>query len=161
MGLSLDVIDWRILRELQSDGRITNVALAERVGLSAPPCLRRVKALEDAGLIAGYTALLDERALGFGLTGFVMVGLHNQSETDLRAFENNILSWPLVREAHMLSGESDFIMKCVASTLEKFQDFVLQDLTATPNVANVKTFLTIRRAKRQPGIPIEEKTRSG
>lgn len=154
MPLTLDVIDWRILKELQADGRITNVALAGKVGLSAPPCLRRVKALEDAGLIAGYTALFDERALGFALTAFAMVGLHNQAESDLRSFENTILSWPLVREAHMLSGESDFLLKCVASDLQTFQDFVLQDLTATPNVASVKTFLTIRRAKRLPGVPI-------
>lgn len=157
MGLTLDVIDWRILKELQADGRITNVALAKKVGLSAPPCLRRVKALEDAGLIAGYTALFDEPALGFTLTAFAMVGLHNQAESDLRAFENAVLSWPLVREAYMLSGESDYILKCVAPDLKTFQDFVLEDLTAAPNVASVKTFLTIRRAKRTPGVPIDLK----
>ncbi|MEO1283022.1 MAG: Lrp/AsnC family transcriptional regulator, partial [Pseudomonadota bacterium] len=99
----------------------------------------------------------DERALGFALTAFVMVGLHNQSESDLRSFENAIVGWPLVREAHMLSGETDFMLQCVARNLETFQDFVLRDLTTAPNVASVKTFLTIRRAKRQPGIPIEEK----
>lgn len=157
MGLTLDVIDWRILKELQADGRITNVALAKKVGLSAPPCLRRVKALEDAGLIAGYTALLDEPSLGFTLTAFAMVGLHNQAESDLRAFENAVLAWPLVREAHMLSGESDYILKCVAPDLKTFQDFVLEDLTAAPNVASVKTFLTIRQAKRTPGVPIAVK----
>ena len=80
MSVRLDALDWRILKELQADGRMTNVALAERVGLSAPPCLRRVRALEEAGLIAGYTVLLDEPALGFSLTAFAMVGLHNQAE---------------------------------------------------------------------------------
>jgi DNA-binding Lrp family transcriptional regulator len=154
MPIRLDPLDWRILKELQADGRMTNVALAARVGLSAPPCLRRVRALEEAGLIAGYTVLLDEPALGINLTAFAMVGLHNQSEAELRAFENLVLSWPLVREAYMLSGESDYMLKCVAPDLTAFQDFVLNALTAAPNVASVKTFLTIRRAKREPGVPI-------
>ncbi len=154
MPIALDATDWRILKELQADGRITNIALATKIGLSAPPCLRRVRALEEAGLITGYTALVDEEALGFSLTAFAMVRLHNQAEADLRAFENRILAWPLVREAHMLSGESDFMLRCVARDLSSFQDFVLSELTAAPNVASVKTFLTIRRAKRESGIPI-------
>lgn len=154
MPVRLDPLDWRILKELQGDGRMTNVALAARVGLSAPPCLRRVRALEEAGLIAGYTLLLDEPALGFKLTAFAMVRLHNQAETELREFENLVVSWPLVREAYMLSGESDYMLKCVAPGLTEFQEFVLMVLTAAPNVASVKTFLTIRRAKREAGIPI-------
>ena len=154
MPVRLDPLDWRILKELQSDGRMTNVALAARVGLSAPPCLRRVRALEEAGLISGYTVLLDEAALGYKLIAFAMVGLHNQAETELRAFENMVLGWHIVREAYMLSGESDYMLKCVASDLTAFQDFVLEELTAAPNVASVKTFLTIRRAKREPGVPI-------
>jgi DNA-binding Lrp family transcriptional regulator len=154
MAVRLDPVDWRILKELQADGSLTNVALASRVGLSAPPCLRRVRALEEAGLITGYTALIDEATLGFELTAFAMVGLHNQAEAELRAFENRVLSWPIVREAYMLSGESDYMLKCVAKDLRAFQDFVLGELTAAPNVASVKTFLTIRRAKREPGVPI-------
>lgn len=154
MPVRLDAIDWRILKELQGDGHMTNVALANRVGLSAPPCLRRVRALEAAGLIAGYTVLLDEPALGFELTAFAMVGLHNQAEAELRAFENLVLGWPLVREAYMLSGESDFMLKCIARDLPTFQEFILDELTTAPNVASVKTFLTIRRAKRDPGVPI-------
>jgi DNA-binding Lrp family transcriptional regulator len=154
MPVRLDAIDWRILKEMQGDGHMTNVALANRVGLSAPPCLRRVRALEEAGLIAGYTVLLDEPALGFELTAFAMVGLHNQAEAELRAFENLVLGWPLVREAYMLSGESDFMLKCIARDLPTFQEFILEQLTAAPNVASVKTFLTIRRAKRDPGVPI-------
>lgn len=154
MAITLDGTDWRILKELQADGRLTNLALAGRIGLSPPPCLRRVRALEEAGLITGYAALVDEVRLGFGLTAFAMVGLHKQAEADLRAFENRILGWPLVREAHMLSGESDFILKCVASDLGRFQEFVLGELTAAPNVASVKTFLTIRRVKHVAGVPI-------
>ena len=153
MPIRLDPIDWRILKELQGDGRMTNVALAERVGLSPPPCLRRVRALEEAGLISGYTVLLDETALGFPVQAFVLVGLHSQSEADLRAFENRILGWPFVREAHMLSGENDYVLQCLAPDLGAFHDFVLRELTAAPNVASVKTHLAIRRAKREPGVP--------
>jgi DNA-binding Lrp family transcriptional regulator len=152
--MRLDAIDWRILKELQADGSMTNVALAERVGLSPPPCLRRVRALEEAGLITGYTALLDERRLGFPVEAFVLVRLHSQAEGDLRAFENRVLAWPSVRDAHMLSGESDYVLRCVARDIEGFQEFVLRELTAAPNVASVKTHLTIRRAKRTPGVPI-------
>jgi DNA-binding Lrp family transcriptional regulator len=156
MALRLDATDRRIVRELMADGALTNVALAQRVGLSAPPCLRRVRALEDAGVIQGYTALVDERALGFELTAFAMVGLHSQSEPDLRAFENRVLGWAMVREAYMLSGESDYILKCVAPDLPAFQDFILKELTAAPNVASVKTSLAIRRAKLAPGVTLTE-----
>jgi len=154
LTVRLDATDRRILRELQADGRMTNVALAARVGITPPPCLRRVRALEEAGLITGYTALVDERALGFELTAFAMVGLHSQAEPDLRAFENRILGWSLVREAYMLSGETDYILKCVAPDLPAFQEFVTRELTAAPNVATVKTTLTIRRAKLAPGVPL-------
>jgi DNA-binding Lrp family transcriptional regulator len=152
--LRLDAIDWRILKELQTEGRITNLALAARVGLSAPPCLRRVRALERAGLIAGYTVLLDEPRLGFAVTAFAHVGLHSQAEADLRSFEARVLGWPLVREAHMLTGEADYLLKCVAPSLPSFQAFVLRELTASPNVASVKTSVAIRRAKLAPGLPI-------
>jgi DNA-binding Lrp family transcriptional regulator len=150
----LDATDWRILKELQADGRITNVALAAKVGITPPPCLRRMRSLEEGGVIAGYTALLDEKALGFQLTAFALVGLHAQAEADLRAFENRILAWPLVREAYMLTGETDYILKCVAPDLPSFQEFVTRELTAAPNVATVKTTLAIRRAKYAPGVPI-------
>ena len=154
MAHRLDATDRRILRELMADGALTNVALAQKVGLSAPPCLRRVRALEDAGVIQGYTALVDEQALGFELTAFALVGLHSQAEPDLRAFENRVLGWPIVREAYMLSGESDYILKCVAPDLPSFQDFILKQLTAAPNVASVKTNLAIRRAKLAPGVTL-------
>ena len=137
-----------------ADSSITNLALAQRVGLSAPPCLRRVRALKQAGLISGYTVLIDEKALGYELTAFALVGLHNQSEVDLRAFENLVLGWPMVREAHMLTGDSDYWLKCVARDLTSFQDFILNELTAAPNVASVKTNVAIRRAKLAPGVPV-------
>jgi DNA-binding Lrp family transcriptional regulator len=154
MRPGLDATDWRILKELQANGRITNVDLARKVGISPPPCLRRTRALEQAGIISGYFALLDEKALDFEVIAFASVGLHSQADPDLRAFENRVLTWPLVRECYMLSGETDFMLKCVAPDLSAFQDFVRNDLTAAPNVASVKTSLVIGRAKFEPGVPI-------
>lgn len=151
----LDDIDLRIIDELQRNGRMTNVDLARRVGISAPPCLRRVRALEQAGFIAGYHANVHPALLGFGVTVFAMVGLHSQAEADLQAFEARVESWPEVRECHMLNGDIDFILKCVAPDLASFQDFLTQKLTPAPNVANVKTSLTIRQSKRLPGVPVD------
>ena len=151
----LDDIDLRIIDELQRNGRMTNVDLARRVGISAPPCLRRVRALEQAGFIAGYHANVDPALLGFGVTVFAMVGLHSQAEADLQAFEARVETWPEVRECHMLNGDIDFILKCVAPDLASFQDFLTQKLTPAPNVANVKTSLTIRLSKKLPGVPVD------
>lgn len=150
----LDSIDLKILTELQSDGRITNVELARRVGISAPPCLRRVRALEEAGFIRGYRGLLDEKRLGYEVVAFAMVHLSSQAETDLNAFEAYVRKQPLVRECWMLSGEIDFILKCVAPDLKTFQAFV-GELTGAPHVRNVKTSLTLRNSKDEAMVPLE------
>jgi DNA-binding Lrp family transcriptional regulator len=154
MSTRLDDIDRHILRELQENGRITNVELARRVGISAPPCLRRVRALEEAGYVKGYRALLDERKLGFELTAFAMVHLSTQADADLQAFEQFVRTKPLVRECWMLSGEIDFVLKCVAPNLAAFQSLVAE-LTAAPHVRNVKTSLTLRNAKDDAMVPFE------
>ncbi|GGH34337.1 transcriptional regulator, AsnC family [Cribrihabitans marinus] len=151
----LDAIDRKILAELQADGRMTNVELAKRVGISAPPCLRRVRTLEEAGLIRGYHAEVNSRELGFEVQVFAMVGLESQAETELKAFEEKCRGWPLVRECHMLNGEVDFILKCVAPDLSSFQGFLTEQLLTTPNVASVKTSLVIRGAKDEPGVPFD------
>ncbi len=150
-----DPIDLEILRELQTDGRMTNVELASRVGLTAPPCLRRVRALEDSGIIRGYHADLDAGRLGFGITVFAMVSLRSQAEADLEAFESHVAGMPEVRECYMLNGEIDFILKIVARDLQEFQRFLTSQLTAAPNVSSVKTSLTIRKAKHEAGVPVE------
>ena len=152
---TLDSIDRRLLAELQDEGRVTNVDLARRVGLTAPPCLRRVRALEEAGVIRGYHADLDASSLGFTITVFAMVSLKSQAEEDLRAFENHIKALPEVRECHMLNGEIDFILKIVSKDLQSFQEFLTIKLTPAPNVASVKTSLTIRTAKNEPGVPLD------
>lgn len=151
----LDEIDRKILAELQADGRMTNVELAKRVGISAPPCLRRVRTLEDAGYVRGYHADVDSRALGFEVQVFAMVGLQSQAEADLSAFEELCRGWSLVRECHMLNGEVDFILKCVAPDLSTFQSFLTEDLLKAENVASVKTSLVIRGAKDDPGVPFD------
>jgi DNA-binding Lrp family transcriptional regulator len=151
----LDPIDRKILAELQADGRMTNVELARRVGISAPPCLRRVRTLEEQGFIRGYHAEVDPRELGFEVQVFAMVGLQSQAEVDLRAFEDRCRAWPLVRECHMLNGEVDFILKCVAPDLSTFQSFLTGQLLTAPNVGSVKTSLVIRGAKDDPGVPFE------
>lgn len=150
----LDDIDHRILAELQADGRITNVELARRVGMSAPPCLRRVRALEDAGLIRGYHAELDHAALGFEVTVFVQVGLARQSQAALLGFEARTQGWPLVRDCHMLNGEVDFLLKCVAPSLSAFQQFLTTELAPAPDVARLRTSLVIRSGKHEPGVPL-------
>jgi DNA-binding Lrp family transcriptional regulator len=150
----LDTVDWKILKELQGDGRMTNVELAKRVGISAPPCLRRVRALEEEGIIKGYRTLLDEATLGYEVTVFAMVNLVSQAGADLAAFEAFVRSQPLVRECWMLSGDIDFVLKCVAPDLKAFQAFHTE-LTAAPSVRNVKTALTLRSTKDEPIVPME------
>ena len=152
----LDRVDRRILRALQDDGRMTNVDLARRAEISAPPCLRRVRTLEEAGYIRGYHADINAEALGFGVTVFAQVGLSSQAETDLRAFEALMQSWPEVRECHMLAGETDFLLRIVAVDWDAYQRFLTTRLTAAPNVTHVKSSLAIRTCKSLPGVPISD-----
>lgn len=153
--VKLDRIDRRILRDLQNDGRMTNVELARRAGISAPPCLRRVRALEESGFIRGYHADINPDSLGYGVTVFAQVGLSSQAETDLRKFEELVVSWPLVRECNMLAGEFDFLLKIVAEDWDDYQRFLTTKLTSAPNVSHVKSALSIRSSKYVPGVPID------
>lgn len=151
----LDAIDWKILRELQDDGRITNVELSRRVGISAPPCLRRVKRLEETGVIRRYRALLNAPSLGYDVVAFCLVGLKHHSDVELKAFAECTRDWPIVRAAWMVSGDSDFLLHCVATDLGTFQNFVIERLTSTPNVDTVRTALTIRQVKDEGLIAID------
>jgi DNA-binding Lrp family transcriptional regulator len=152
--VKLDRVDRQILADLQADGRITNVDLARRAGISAPPCLRRVRALEESGIIKGYHATIDPGALGYNVSVFAQVALNSHAEVDLRAFEDRVNSWPEVRECYMLAGETDFLLKVVARDWEDYQRFLTTKLTAAPNVGHVTTALAIRSAKQEPGVPI-------
>lgn len=152
----LDSIDRKLLSLLQADGRATNVDLAQKVGLTAPPCLRRVRSLEQNGVISGYHADINASALGYSILVFAMVSLKSQAEADLKAFEDHMASLPQVRECHMLNGEIDFIVKIVATDLQAFQRFLTSELTTAPNVESVKSSLTIRTSKDVPGVPITD-----
>ncbi len=152
--VKLDRIDQRILHDLQANGRITNVELARRAGISAPPCLRRVRALEQAGYVRGYHAEIEPRALGYNVSVFVHVGLDSQAEADLEDFERLVAHWPEVRECYMLAGETDFLLKVVAEDWDTYQKFITEKLTAAPHVAHVKSALSIRASKYKPGVPI-------
>ncbi len=153
--VKLDRIDRKILHDLQDNGRMTNVELAQRAGISAPPCLRRVRALEEAGVIKGYHADIDSQTLGYGITVFAQVGLDNQAETDLHKFEELVKEWPLVRECYLVSGEADYILKIVASDWDSYQKFLTPHLTTAPNVSHIKSALGVRVAKYKPGVPVE------
>ncbi len=151
----LDKIDRKILKDLQADGRITNVELAKNAGISAPPCLRRVRALEENGYIKSYHAQLDKAALGFTVTVFALVKLQSQAEADLTKFEKLVAKMDMVRECHMLAGDIDFMLKIVAKDWESYQEFHAKELTSAPNVISVKTSMCIRSSKEEPGVPVE------
>ena len=154
----LDKVDRQILFDLQKNGRLSNVELAKNAGISAPPCLRRVRALEEAGVIRGYNAEIDPESLGYTVTVFAFVGLISQAEVDLKKFENMVLSWEEVRECHMLMGEIDFLLKIVSTDWDNFQKFLTSKLTPAPNVSHVKTALSIRSEKHLPGVPLTVKS---
>ncbi len=155
--VKLDRIDRRILRDLQDQGRMTNVELAQRAQISAPPCLRRVRALEQSGFIKGYHADIDAERLGFEVLFFAIVGLDTQSESVLTGFEAEMKRWPEVRECHMVRGAGDFILKIVARNTAH-ENEITTKLTSAPHVATVQTIQVIRTDKNQPGVPIEGET---
>jgi DNA-binding Lrp family transcriptional regulator len=151
--VEFDAIDRRILNELQSDGRITNVELARRAGISAPPCLRRVRRLEESGLIRGYHAETDPSKLGWSITFFVIVGLDSQKESVLAGFEKTVASWEEVRECHMIRGGGDFLLRLVARDAAH-ENLLTQRLTGITEVSRVQTLQTIRTSKTLAGVPI-------
>jgi DNA-binding Lrp family transcriptional regulator len=149
---ALDAIDRRILAELQDDGRMTNVELARRAGISAPPCLRRVRRLEEAGVIRGFHADTDPQRLGWEITFFAIVGLESQKELVLSGFEQMVADWPEVRECHMIRGGGDFLLRLVARDTAH-ENILTQKLTGSPHVSRVQTLQTIRTSRYQTGVP--------
>ena len=149
-----DTIDWKILRELQRDGRVTNVELANRVGLSPPPTLRRVQALEEVGYITGYRAQLDRDKLDYGVKLFAAVGLKSQAQSETASFERQAKTWPIVRECYAVSGAADFMLVCVARDLASMQSFITGALSKAANVESVKTSLILHTAKNEPEVPL-------
>ena len=149
----LDAIDLFILAELQRDGRMTNVELARRADITAPPCLRRVRRLEEVGVIRGYHADTDAAQLGWEIVLFAIVGLDSQKEQVLSAFEAAIAEWPEVRECHMIRGGGDFLLRMVARDTAH-QNTLTQRLTGMPSVSRVQTLQTIRTSRNEAGVPL-------
>lgn len=150
----VDDIDMIILRALQEDGRVSNVDLAEKAGISAPPCLRRLRHLEDTGLVKGYTARINGPALGYNITVFIKIALASTTDTDLKAFMEKIQEWPQVREAYALAGDSDFLLKVVAKDWDDYQRFLLEVLPTAPSIGTNKSYLTVKTIKDTGGIPL-------
>jgi Lrp/AsnC family leucine-responsive transcriptional regulator len=145
--IKLDAIDQRILAALQRDGRLTNVELAEEVGLSPSPCLRRVRMLEQAGVIKGYHATLDRGGLGLSLTVFVAVKVERHHDKSATAFRDAVQSWPEVVSCHLISGEADFLLQIVVADLAAYERFLLDTLLHLPGVSDIRSNFAIQTVK--------------
>jgi Lrp/AsnC family leucine-responsive transcriptional regulator len=152
--MRLDAIDRRILAALQTEGRLTNNDLADRVGLSPSPCLRRVRALEAAGIIKGYAALLDPARLELGMSVFVRVWLTGQDDETVQRFTNSILDLPHVVECHMMAGDCDFLLRVVSSDLDAYRRFQAERLARIAGVQSLKTDIPLQRIKATAALPL-------
>lgn len=151
--MELDAIDHRILNEIQADGRMTNQALSERVGLSPSPCLRRVRTLENAGVIKGYVGLVDPEAVGLPVTAFVRVRLTVQDDKHLVVFEETVATFPEVMECYLMTGECDYQLRVVFPSLAAFEDFLRQKLTPIPGVSQVTSSFALRPIVYRTALP--------
>jgi Lrp/AsnC family leucine-responsive transcriptional regulator len=152
--LRLDEIDRKILRLLQTDCRLTMVEIAERVGLSASPCHRRIKIMEDAGLIKGYVALVDQRRLGLPVSVFVSIKLERQREKDLEAFSRAISRWPEVLECYLMTGHRDYLLRVVVEDLQAYEKFLKQKLTLVPGIASIESSFALDQIKYSIAVPV-------
>ena len=151
----LDEIDRRILASLQAHARLRNVELAEQVGLSASPCLRRVKRLEETGVIRGFATLVDPEAVGLPVSVFVQVTLERQAEASLEAFESHITEWPEVMECYLMTGDADYLLRVVAADLTAYQEFLMNKLTRVEGVASIKSSFALRRIAYRTALPVD------
>ena len=151
---ALDLTDWRLLALLQQDARITNVELANKVGLSPSPCLNRVRALEEAGYIARYVTLLDPQRVGLKVSVFIQVTLEKQIEPALEVFEKAIRDRPEVMECYLMTGEADYLLRVVVPDLQALERFILQFLSRVPGVGNIKSSFSLKQVKYQTALPL-------
>ncbi len=152
--IDLDAIDRRILTELQADARISNAALAEAVGLSPSPCLRRVRALEAAGVIRRYAALLEPAEVGLPISVFVQVTLERQIEQALETFETAIQDRPEVMECYLMTGDADYLLRVVVSDLNAYERFLKEHLTRVSGVASIKSSFALNQVKYSTALPL-------
>ena len=153
--MALDKIDQKILSELQVDGKITNVELSGRVGLSPSPCLQRVRALEEEGVIDRYVALVDPKSVGLSISVFIQVTLERQVENALELFESKMESYPEVMECYLMTGDSDYLIRVAVADVDLLQKFIINYLTTIPGVANIKSSFALKQVKYKTALPIE------
>lgn len=154
LSLTLDSVDRTLLTALQDNGRATVGELADRVSLSASPCWRRVRRLEEDGVISGYHAHLDRRRIGLGVLGFVQLGLHDHTAQVTAAFEREVLALPQVLACHNLSGRYDYQLEVVAPDLESFSDYVRTRVRSLPGVREISTSFSLKEVKRTVALPV-------
>ncbi|MBN9428645.1 MAG: Lrp/AsnC family transcriptional regulator [Burkholderiales bacterium] len=157
----LDAIDLRILDALQQDGRLTNVDLARRVNLSPSPCLARVKALEERGLIAGYVALCDPLALGLSVNVFISVSLERQRKDALDTFERRAAEHPEVMECYLMTGDSDYLLRVVVPDMQSLERFIVDHLAKIPGVANIRSSFALKQVRYKTALPLHDGLRRG
>ena len=150
----MDSIDLEILNRLQNDARITNTALADSVNLSPSPCLRRVRELEQSGVIRRYSTLLDSEKVGWGVSVFIEIRLEKQISEGLVQFEEIIESYPEVMECYLMTGTSDYLLRVVAKDLNSLQSFITNKLAAIPNVANMRSSIALKQVKYKTALPV-------
>lgn len=153
-SMSLDPVDLKILGELQADGRLSNVELARRVGLSPSPCLARVRALETSGVISRYVALVDPQTLGLGVSVFIHVSLEKQVERALESFESAVKRYPQVLECYLMTGDSDYLLRVAVPDVQALQAFIINELTRIPGVANIRSSFALKQVKFETALPI-------
>jgi DNA-binding Lrp family transcriptional regulator len=152
--VTLDRVDSKILQLLSQDGRISWRDLAERIGLSLTPTLRRIRRLEEEGVISGYSARIDEQRLGFGITMYVLVTLERQTEETLKVFERRIADVPEVMSCYLMTGDADYILRIVVADLQSYQRFMLDILTRIPGVSRIQSSLAIKPVFQRAAPPI-------
>lgn len=152
----LDAIDRKILHELQTDGKLTNVALANRIGLSPSPCLNRVRALEQSNVIGRYVAVVNPLSVGLTISVFIHITLERQIEKALEKFEDRMESYPEVMECYLMTGDSDYLIRVVVADVAQLEKFIVQDLSTIPGVANIKSSFALKQVKYKTALPIVE-----
>ena len=150
----LDAIDQRILAELQKNARLSNVELADRAGLSPSPCLRRVRTLEEDGVIKGYAALVDQDAVGLPVSVFIMVSLERQVERALEVFEEKVRALPEVMECYLMTGDSDYLLRVVTRDLQAYEQFLMRHLTKFPSVTSIKSSFALKQVVYRTELPV-------
>lgn len=151
----MDRVDRQILAILQTDGRLTNTEVADRVNLTPSPCLRRIRELEQSGVIRGYRALIDGAAIGFGFEAFAIVTMHDADSATICAFESRIEALLQVTEAHRLFGNPDYLLRIATADLPSYERFYTNELSALPGIARVTSLLAMKHVKRDQGLPVE------